>query len=205
VRSKIDRQLRKLPFIQKGLIPLMIERPEEDPAISVSVPSQRKPSARDLHIQRVGPPRLSELTAFADVIGSAAVLMVGPMPIAPGAAGAETIAMLCGLAEMAPRSYLSLTPHPTLIAHTDFTRVARKYRYIQENADEASLHDPTTNNLAAFANRLLALLGRTTSSRSPTATRSIASGPMDSGGRLCRPQSRRRAMSAPAMSSAWPG
>ncbi len=81
--AELCRQLA----IEQGLIPLMIERPDEDPAISVSVPSCRKPGERNLHVQRVGPPRLSELAAFADVIASASALIVGPMPIAPGASG----------------------------------------------------------------------------------------------------------------------
>jgi sugar/nucleoside kinase (ribokinase family) len=145
--------------IKKGLIPHMISRLEEDPAISVSVPSGCKPGARDLYIQRLGPPRLSELAPLADVIGAAHALIVGPMPIASGAAGAETIAMLCGLADMAPDSDRALTPHPSLIIHADFARVARRFPYIQMNAAEANLVAPLSSNLVTLADRLLDLLG----------------------------------------------
>ncbi len=145
--------------VKKGLIPHLVPRPEEDPAISVSVPSGCKPGARDLYIQRLGPPRLSELAPLAGVIGAAKALIVGPMPISSGAEGAETIAMLCGLADMAPDSYCALTPHPSLITHADFARVARRFRYIQMNAAEANLLDPALENLVALGDRLLDLLG----------------------------------------------
>src|SRR5271157_1235114 len=145
--------------IKKGLIPHLIPRLEEDPAISVSVPGGCKPGARDLYIQRLGPPRLSELAPLAGVIGAAKALIVGPMPISSGAEGAETIAMLCGLADMAPDSYCALTPHPSLITHADFARVARRFLYIQMNAAEANLVAPSSRNLVTLADRLLDLLG----------------------------------------------
>jgi hypothetical protein len=145
--------------IEKGLIPHLIQRPEEDLAISVSVPSGRTPGARDLHIQRLGPPRLTELASFADVLRTVQAVIVGPMPIASGSEGAATIAMLCGLADLAPESYRALTPHPSLIVHADFPLVARMFDFIPMNAAEASLLNPATGNLVVLADRLLALLG----------------------------------------------
>jgi sugar/nucleoside kinase (ribokinase family) len=147
--------------IKKGLFPHLIPRHEEDPAISVSIPSASgtRPGARELYIQRLGPPRPCELVPFADVIGAAQALIVGPMPIADGAEGTETVAMLCGLADMAPHGYRALTPHPSLITHAEFARVAWRFRYIQMNAAEASLVAPSCINLVALADRWLDLLG----------------------------------------------
>jgi sugar/nucleoside kinase (ribokinase family) len=145
--------------IKKGLIPHLIPRPEEDPAISVSVPSGPRLGARDLYIQRLGPPRPCELVPLADVIGAADALIVGPMPIAGGVEGEETIAMLCGLADMAPDGYRALTPHPSLITHADFARVARRFSFIQMNGAEASLVSPSSCNLLVLADRWLELLG----------------------------------------------
>jgi sugar/nucleoside kinase (ribokinase family) len=145
--------------VEKGLIPHFITRPEGEPAISVSIPSGRKPGARDLYIQRLCPPRLRELAPFGDVIAAAHALIVGPMPVADGAEGEATIAMLCGLAEMASEGYRALIPHPTFTAHSRFAEVARQFTYLQVNADEARVLAPAIDDLTALGDRWLDLLG----------------------------------------------
>ena len=139
--------------LEVGVQPIIIERHQAKPAVSVTVPNGA-PGGSDFHIQPAPLPTEADITdSLADVISSAGALMIGPMPLGDGTAG--FLARVASLAR-----YAAIRVHPSLLqAPQIVAKIRSHYGYWQMNCGEAHSLDPSTEDVDLLALRVRHLLG----------------------------------------------
>jgi sugar/nucleoside kinase (ribokinase family) len=145
VQSSALAELCRRLAEKAGLVPHLTERDDDDAAITVSYPSENGGS-RKLLVQRCRPMTPPEVAPFRSILDHARALVVGPIPIEGGQAGAETVGLLTALPDLAPHAYCAIQPHPRLIGDPRFAQVIRRYHYVQMNGTEAN-ELPVTGSL----------------------------------------------------------